>query len=1003
MAWLKGWRVKEFVHLHVHSEYSLLDSLIRIESLPERVRALGMKAVAVTDSDALYGLADFEGRARACGVQPILGAQLTLGGAAQRVLLLAEEEVGYRHLMRLASHRALTPERSWPSREAVAASAKGLTLLLGRESDVGTALEAGRIAEARQMVRWWQEAFGSDHLYLEVQDHGLAAELSYNRELMEFGRQVGLQSVATNAARYFTPEQARAHRLLRAIAVGQRFDPAAADGAGASYDLKDPSAMAATFAAYPPELLRNSLAIAERCQVRLPRGRLALPPLPGESGESPEQQLRRLCQQRLGRRYTVSDQKANARLEHELAVICAMGYAGYFLIVADFVDWAKGQGIAVGPGRGSAAGSVVAYVLGVTDVDPLRYGLLFERFLNPARISMPDMDIDIEDARREEVIAYVRRRYGEDRVAQIITFGTLAARAALRDVAKALRLPESTLNQALSAFKTQPQATLEQVFGEDATQPEALAQLIGFSKLIEGLPRHLSVHAAGVVIAPCPLIEVIPLERSADGPLLSQYPMQALAELGLLKMDFLGLRTLSVLAAAERMVARQQPEFALGRLPTDDPQTFAMLSRADTVGLFQLESRGMKAMLRQLRPSCVEHLMAAVSLFRPGPIAQAQRFIAGRHGQHFVVPAEVLRPILSETYGVLLYQEQIMQVAAALAGYTLGEADLLRRAISKKQRQVLADEEARFVEGCRRQGHSEATAREVYGWILKFAEYGFPKAHGAAYGLLAYRSAYLKARHPAAFYAALLSSVLGDGERIRRYAMDARLHDVPLLRPSLVRSEEHFSVEGKAIRTGLGAIRSLGPRATAALLARRPQGADWQRQLQGAALTSRAIDALLQSGALDDFGNRQNLQQALQNGPVGGLFDQQLTAEPSESPPGASSERIAAEIELLGFHVSPHPLETLPVSNASSSLAQLQAAGAGSSGHLTLLRLPDRAPSSATGAFRVSDPTGWINAAYSAQLRARRPIWAPASVRRVRAQVAPDGARLLIEAIESGP
>ncbi len=938
----------EYVHLHLHSEMSLLDGMSRIADIPARIRELGMDACALTDHGVLYGAADFEMACKAEGVRPLLGVEAYMAprrltdkeaGRDERsyhMLLLAQNEEGWRNLTRLMSVASLEGFYHRPriDKELLARYSAGLFGSSGcLQGEVPSLLRQGQVEGARAALSQYVEIFGKDRFLIEIWDHDLPEQRPIVRQLLALAKEFSLRVVATQDAHYLRREDAAAHDVLLAIQTGKSIDdPGRLRYPNDEFYVKSPAEMAGRFREVP-ESLSNTLFVRDACDVSLERGRTLLPQFEVPDGGGVDDYLRRLCRERLASRYPQGGAEVEGRLDYELSVIAKMGYSSYFLIVSDFVDFARGAGIAVGPGRGSAAGSLVAYALGITDVDPLRYNLLFERFLNPERVTMPDMDIDFDYQRRHEVIEYVQRRYGEDHVAQIITFGTMAARAAIRDVGRALNWPYADVDRLAKLVPQELGITLERALQSEElgavyrSDPKA-KELLDFAQKLEGAPRHASVHAAGVVIAPQPVDELVPLQRMQDGSVVTQFPMTTLEELGLLKMDFLGLRTLTVVAEARRIAAAQGAQVPpLSELPSDDAETFAMLQVADTWGVFQLESSGMQDMLRELRPSHVEDIIAAVSLYRPGPMENIPMFIEAKHSgaPHYLHPD--LEPILRDTYGVMVYQEQVMQVAAKMAGYSLGEADLLRRAVGKKKRELLEAERERFVAGAVRQGYERGLGLELFELIMRFANYGFNRAHGAAYGLLAYETAYLKAHHPTAYVAALLSSVADNTDKVAEYLEDARRRGIAVLGPDVQRAGAGFGVEGGAIRFGLLAIKGLGEATAEEIVQARASGAyrdlaDLVQRL-GQKVNRRVLEALVQAGALDSLGEtRASFFAAIDDvlrlvHERRGPRDQLDLFAAAETPPPALpkvpewplSERLRRERETLGCYVSGHPLE----------------------------------------------------------------------------------------------
>lgn len=960
----------EFVHLHLHTEYSLLDGACRIDALAAHAAALGMRALAITDHGVLFGAVRFYQACRRHRIQPILGCEvyLTPGSRLDRggekpfhLTLLAADPGGYRNLVKLVSLGFTEGFHGKPriDYDALDRHSEGLICLSGcLNGPLARPLAEGRPDEARHHAGRLRELFG-DRFYVELQDHGLPEQVQVNRGLVALAGALAAPVVATNDTHYLQRADARLHDLLLCIGTNKAVaDPDRLRFPADEFYLKTAEEMALRFA-HLPAALTNTLAVAERCQLELPLGQVHLPEFSLPPGfATPEEYLRHLCLERLPERYPSAGPEVHARLQHELDVIGRMGYAGYFLIVWDFVAYARRQGIPVGPGRGSGAGSLVAYLLGITGVDPLAHGLLFERFLNPERVDMPDFDIDFCYERRGEVIEYVVRRYGQERVAQIITFGTLAARAAVRDVGRALGLPYGEVDRVARAIPATG-ASLEAALEQEPELRQAVAgkphleDLIALARQVEGRPRHASVHAAGVVIAPDPLVEHVPLYRSTDGGLVTQFDMDQLKEIGLLKMDFLGLRTLTVIDRAARWVRQRQPDFDLERLPLDDPEVYRMLAEGHTAGLFQLEAGWVADVLRQMRPACFADIVAAISLCRPGPMEYIPDYIAAKEkGATYRHPD--LEPILRDTYGVMIYQEQIMQVAARVAGFSLAQADLLRRAVGKKKREELEGYQQRFIAGALARGYPRELAEQLYQDILKFAGYGFNRAHAAAYALLAYQTAYLKRHFPVEFMAALLGSVMGAEGKLALYISECRRLQIPVLPPDVNASGPSFTPvqpEG-AIRFGLAAIKNVGLGAVeeivAARAARGPYtGLEDLLERAGARhLNRKAVESLIKAGALDSLGeprtvlldrldraleaahSRQRLARAGQIS----LFDlappgaapagagARGEPAPADLPPALRQAYLAMEKEVLGLYVSGHPL--------AAREADLRAAGA---------------------------------------------------------------------------
>ncbi|MDI3258013.1 MAG: DNA polymerase III subunit alpha [Kyrpidia sp.] len=925
-------RDRPFVHLHVHSAYSLLRGVCRLETLVQRAAGEGMAAVALTDWANLYAAVRFVQLARKAGVRPILGVQVPIlpegdvlrpGEEPPAVVLLAESEAGYRGLIRLVSLAHERPVPGVPWRE-IADHADGLILLSGgREGPVDRALARGDAQGARNWLRQFAEVFGRNRAWVELQDDGSDRARLTQYRLASLGEAFGLSPVATADVHYLDPEDARLAGVVRAIRDG--------DTVGSPRDV-DPlpqwfasaDEMRARFA-HMPAALDASVEIAERCRVEVPLGRVLLPSYDVPGGEDPDRYLRRLCEEGLRRRMGGAVPLVyRERLEYELDIIARMGFSSYFLIVWDFMRFSHEQGIATGPGRGSAAGSLAAYALGITGVDPVRHKLLFERFLNPERVSMPDIDIDFEYERRFEVIEYVGRRYGKDRVAQIITFGTMAARAAIRDAGRAMGMAPNLVDRVAKLVPGSIGITLDQALAEEPRlarlreEDERVRQLLAVAKGLEGLPRHTSTHAAGVVIAPSALTDYVPVQRTAEGGVVTQYDMAALEAVGLLKMDFLGLRTLSIIERTLELAARR-----LGR-PVEidedfrDEKTYALLGRGDTDGCFQLESAGVKHVLRELRPNQFEDIVAVISLYRPGPMEHIGQYIDAKHGRvpvHY--PHSDLEPILRDTYGIVVYQEQIMQIASRMAGFSLGQADVLRRAVGKKKRDVLQQQRSAFVAGCLGQGYPASLAEELYDLIVRFADYGFNRSHAVAYAVLSWRTAFLKAHYPAEFLASLLTAAITSTDKVAQYVEEAVRRGIRVLPPSIQESEGEFTVtEDGHIRFALGAVKHVGQAAVQAVIEARKRGPfrsleDFLARVDHRACHRRAVEALIRAGAFDPLGkSRRALLEGLERegewsggGAQLALFEEPLPGRPG-NPADDERQNIRHEKELMGLTFS---------------------------------------------------------------------------------------------------
>ncbi|AEJ44535.1 DNA polymerase III, alpha subunit [Alicyclobacillus acidocaldarius subsp. acidocaldarius Tc-4-1] len=865
----------DFVHLHVHSAFSFRESLLRVEDIVRAAKVCEMSAVAITDTNAMYGALSFYRLARAEGLAPILGMQVSLavdeeevvpGRAAESldtVVVLAMGLSGYRRLTRLAtSARWKRPVPHVTLRE-LAEYSDGLVVLCGGpESRLFDALARGEVEAAERRLLQVANAVPAGQLFVEVQDHGLRREREGLPSLMELARRYDLPLVATQDVRYLAREDAPWHRAYAQLARADAAERFATD----EFHFATKAEMEDRFANLP-EALGRTAEIAEMCALDLPLHQVRMPRYATKDGRPAEEVLREAARAGATRRYGAIAPEVEERLERELDVICRMGYADYFLVVADFIRYAHQQGISTGPGRGSAAGSLVAYALRITDVDPIRHKLLFERFLNPARVSLPDIDTDFEFERRGEVIRYVMEKYGRDRVAQIGTFGTLQARAALRDAGRMTGADPALADRLAKLVPGVVHASLDGAYQESAAfrelvdgSPDA-RRLFEAAKRIEDLPHHTSIHAAGVIISPEPIADWIPLDLAADDTPVTAYPMEDVEALGFVKMDFLGLKTLTLIdRCLESIRKRTGASIDWRQVDEGDKATYALLTRADTNGVFQLESAGMRRVLRELRPTSLDDVIAVISLNRPGPMENIPAFCDAKHGRRPVTyPHPDLEPILADTYGVIVYQEQIMQIASRMAGFSLAEADLLRRAVSKKKREILDEERARFVDGCVRRGYSEETAREVYDLIVRFADYGFNRSHAAAYAVLAFRTAYLRAHFLPDFLAALLTLSMGSPDKIRLYEQDARRHGIQVRPPSVLRSERGYTVEKDgSLRAGLISIRHVGEAAVDHILSLRSEKpftslVDFLRRIEPRIVNRKALDSLFAAGALDEF------------------------------------------------------------------------------------------------------------------------------------------------------
>lgn len=949
----------DFVHLHVHSQYSLLDGAASIDQLVKAAVANGQPALALTDHGSMYGILKFYQTAQAAGIKPLLGCEVYVARRTRHdrtpkvdespyhLVLLAENEKGYKNLLKLSSisHVEGFYYRPRVDREVLAAYSEGLIALSACMSgEIPGHFLADNPDAAQTAAGWYREVFGPDRFFLELQDQGLAGQKKLNRELLNLAKKLGLGVVATNDLHYLRQEDAKVHDVLLCIQTGKTInDEDRMRFPTDRFYYRSPQEMAMVFVE-TPEALTNTCRIAERCDVQLELGKYHLPAFQVPEGFDAYSYLKHLCREGLVWRYPEVTTEIEERLAYELSVIKKMGFVTYFLIVWDFVSQAKKRGIMVGPGRGSAAGSLVGYLLGITDLDPLKHQLLFERFLNPERISMPDFDIDFCYERRGEIIDYVKEKYGADHVAQIITFGTMAARGAVRDVGRALGFSYGEVDRIAKLIPAGPGITLEEALKlspdlqRRVEEDAKIANLLEIARAVEGFPRHASIHAAGVVISARPLTEYVPLARAAEGEVTTQFPMEDLETIGLLKMDFLGLRTLTVLRDTMELVEAQTgKQINLQEIPPRDGRTLELLRLGQTLGIFQLESGGMRKLLVQLIPESFTDLIPLVALYRPGPLGSGmtEDFIKRRHGEKEVTYLHpLLEEVLKPTYGIILYQEQVMKICSRLGGFSLGEADLVRRAMGKKKPEVLAAMRRKFVDGARAQGIESGVAEKVFELMEYFAGYGFNKSHSAAYALVAYWTAYFKANYPRAFMAALLTSVIGNSDKIGLYIEECRRMGIPVYPPDVNRSQVKFTEEGEGIRFGLLAVKNLGEGAIAAILQEREKEpfvslSDFCRRLDSGIINKRAVESLIKAGAFASTGqsrramleslnmvfeNSQRLAAARREGQLS-FFD---LGEEFEIPEEESRFRVeeyppatllAMEKEFLGVYLTGNPLD----------------------------------------------------------------------------------------------
>ncbi|MEG6584606.1 DNA polymerase III subunit alpha [Dendrosporobacter sp. 1207_IL3150] len=968
---------KNFVHLHVHTEYSLLDGASRIEHLVMRVKELGMPAVAITDHGSMYGVIDFYKQAKKHGVKPIIGCEVYVaprsrleksaveGEAYYHLVLLAENNTGYRNLVEIVSRGYSEGFYYKPriDKELLQKYSEGLICLSACiAGEIPNMLLKGDIANAEKLAKEYKEIMGPDNFYLELQDHGMPEQKKVNSMLIELAKKLDIGLVATNDLHYINKHDGECHDVLLCIQMGKTVDDEARiKFPNNEFYLKSTQEMAELFGGYS-EAFYNTVKIADRCNVEFDFGQLHLPEFPMPEGLTADDYLRQLCEERVPNRFSEVTSEVYERLNYELSVIKKMGYSSYFLIVWDFINYARQNDIAVGPGRGSAAGSIVAYLLGITNIDPLRYGLLFERFLNPERVSMPDIDIDFCYVKRGRVIEYVSERYGADRVAQIITFGTMAAKAAIRDVGRALNMAYGEVDKIAKMIPNELGITLDKALQNNQelkatyqSEP-TIKKLVDLARAVEGLPRHASTHAAGLVIAKDPLTTYVPLQNSSEGFITTQYDKDRVEDIGLLKMDLLGLRTLTVIGDALELIYKNRGiKLDIETIELTDEKACEMLTNGDTAGVFQMESSGMTTLVKDLKPEGFADLIPLVALYRPGPLGSGMvaDFINGRHGRKTVTYLHpLLEPILKETFGVILYQEQVMQIASVLAGFTLGQADLLRRAMGKKKHSVLAAQRDSFLQGASERGIDPKLAVEIFDLMAHFADYGFNKSHSAAYALVAYQTAYLKAHYPQEFMAALLSSVMGTNDKVGFYIEQCKRMGIPVLPPDINASMAAFSVDGNSIRFGLAAVKNVGENAINNLIAARNEGdkfkslVDFCTRVDMRVVNKRVIESLIKCGAFDSLGARRSqllavLERAVEtaasrqrdktNGQIGlfceetiSIADEVILPDIDEIP---QEQILALEKEITGFYITGHPLDKYR--DQISSYIQIDQLGSG--------------------------------------------------------------------------
>ncbi len=958
-----------FVHLHVHTEYSLLDGSNKIKECVARVKELGMDSVAITDHGVMYGVIDFYRAAKAAGIRPILGCEVYVApgsrfdkeaGAGKddryyHLVLLAENDLGYHNLMKIVS-RGFTEGYYYKPRvdlELLREYHEGLIALSAcLAGEVQKNIQRGMYEEGKAAALRYQDIFGEGNFFLELQDHGMPEQRLVNQSLLRMSQETGIELVATNDVHYTYAEDEKPHDILLCLQTGKKLkDEDRMRYEGGQYYIKSEEEMRELFP-YALQALQNTQRIADRCQVEIEFGVTKLPKYDVPEGYTSWEYLKKLCYDGLAARYPDAGVQLKERLEYELSTIRSMGYVDYFLIVWDFINYARTQDIMVGPGRGSAAGSIVSYCLGITSIDPIKYQLLFERFLNPERVSMPDIDVDFCFERRQEVIDYVVRKYGEDRVVQIVTFGTLAAKGVIRDVGRVMDLPYGYVDSIAKMIPGELNITLDRALTMNPElkklyqEDEQVRELIDMSRRLEGLPRHTSMHAAGVVIGQKAIDEFVPLSLGSDGSVTTQFTMTTLEELGLLKMDFLGLRTLTVIQDAQKLASKSAGrEINVDAIDYDDKAVLNSIGTGKTDGVFQLESAGMKSFMKELKPQSLEDIIAGISLYRPGPMDFIPKYIKGKnHPELITYDCPQLEHILAPTYGCIVYQEQVMQIVRDLAGYTLGRSDLLRRAMSKKKGDVMQKERQNFVygnpeenvPGCIANGIDEKTANQIYDEMIDFAKYAFNKSHAAAYAVVAYQTAWLKYYYPVEFMAALMTSVIDNSGKVSEYIYTCRQMGIEILPPDINKGVGNFSVDNGRIRYGLAAIRSIGRPVIEAIIKEREAAGEFKtlkdfiERLSGKEVNKRTIESFIKSGAFDSLGGTRkqfmviylqvmdqvNRERKYSMTGQMSLFDMVSDDQKAEFdiplPNVGEYEKetkLAFEKEVLGIYLSGHPLE----------------------------------------------------------------------------------------------
>ncbi len=958
-----------FAHLHVHTEYSLLDGSNKIKECIGRVKELGMNSVAITDHGVMFGVIDFYRAAKAAGIKPVIGSEVYVAPGSRfkkdpgqggedryyHLVLLAENETGYHNLMKIVS-RGFTEGYYYKPRvdiEVLETYHEGIIALSAcLAGEVQKYISRGLYEEGKKAALRYERIFGKGNFFLELQDHGISMQQTVNQSLLRLSAETGLPLVATNDVHYTFADDVKPHDILLCLQTGKKLaDEDRMRYEGGQYYIKSEEEMRTLFP-YALEAIENTQKIADRCNVEIEFGVTKLPKYDVPGGKTSWQYLNELCYEGLERLYRPVPEELRERLAYELSVIQDMGYVDYFLIVWDFIKYAKDHGIMVGPGRGSAAGSVVSYCLGITTIDPIKYQLLFERFLNPERVSMPDIDVDFAPEGRQQVIDYVSRKYGADCVVQIVTFGTLAARGVIRDVGRVMDLPYAFVDNIAKMIPKELNITLKGAMEKNGElrklyeEDEQVKELIDMSKRLEGLPRHTSMHAAGVVISQKSIDEYVPLSLGSDGSITTQFTMTTLEELGLLKMDFLGLRNLTVIKSAQGLIKKSTgKEIDLDKIDYNDKAVLDYVGTGKTDGVFQLESAGMKSFIKELKPKSLEDIIAGIALYRPGPMDFIPQYIRGKNNQDMITyDCPQLEPILEPTYGCIVYQEQVMQIVRDLAGYTLGRSDLLRRAMSKKKGDVMKKErqsfvygnEAEGVPGCVNNGIDEATANKIYDEMIDFAKYAFNKSHAAAYAVVSYQTAYLKYYYPVEFMAALMTSVIDNSSKVAEYIYSSRQMGIKILPPDINKGEGDFSVDNGSIRYGLASIKSVGRPVIQVIVNEREKGGpfkslkDFLERLSGKETNKRTIENFIKAGVFDSFGGTRKqfmmiylkiLEQVNQERKYSmtgqmSLFDfvdeEQKKEFDIPLPDVGEYEKetmLALEKEVLGVYLTGHPLE----------------------------------------------------------------------------------------------